>query len=67
MSAREVIVRNSARCGECDTEIVSAHRHDFVKCPCGNLFVDGGNSYRRRGFLTDNWVDTSEYATEVSA
>lgn len=43
------IIRNSAKCLICDTEIESVHRHDFKVCPCGNLFVDGGKSYIRRG------------------
>jgi len=42
------IVRNSARCLGCDTEIVSAHVHDFVTCNCGALSVDGGNHYLKR-------------------
>ena len=42
------IVRNSARCLGCDTEIVSAHVHDFVTCNCGALSVDGGNYYLKR-------------------
>lgn len=61
---REVITRNSAKCLSCGDEIVSAHRHDFVTCVCGNLFVDGGNDYRRRGFKTGDWEDTSVYTTE---
>jgi hypothetical protein len=27
----------------------SRHRHDFVKCKCGNAFLDGGNDYVRAG------------------
>lgn len=55
-----VILRNSAHCLACNTEIVSTFRHDFVSCSCGNVFVDGGNSYLRRG-VKDNslYKDTS--------
>lgn len=42
------IIRNSARCLGCDTEIVSAHVHDFVTCNCGALSVDGGHYYLKR-------------------
>jgi hypothetical protein len=27
----------------------SKHRHDFVKCSCGNSFLDGGDEYIRAG------------------
>jgi hypothetical protein len=27
----------------------SKHRHDFVKCNCGNAFLDGGDDYIRAG------------------
>ena len=57
----EIITRNSARCLECNDEIESTSRHDLVTCGCGNVFVDGGHQYRRRGFRTDAWEDTSEY------
>ena len=56
-----MIVRNSAKCALCGDEIVSKYRHDFVRCKCGEIFVDGGNSYLRRGASTslDNILDTS--------
>ena len=55
-----VILRNSAHCLSCDTEIVSSFRHDFVSCSCGNVFVDGGKSYLRRGVKDSSlYKDTS--------
>lgn len=42
------IVRNSARCAKCGDEVESRHRHDFVACGCGAIFVDGGTDYLRR-------------------
>jgi hypothetical protein len=55
------IVRNSVRCNDCGDEIESTHRHDFVKCSCGNVFVDGGRDYLRRGWHPDGkgYTDTS--------
>lgn len=44
------IIRNSAKCLKCGDEIESKHRHDFVQCSCGNVFVDGGKDYLRRGW-----------------
>lgn len=48
LNGAKVIWRNSAVCGDCLTEIVSTHRHDYVTCPCGKVSVDGGHSYLRR-------------------
>jgi len=39
---------NSAKCLKCGDTIVSASRHDFVTCSCGNLSVDGGHDYLKR-------------------
>lgn len=43
------IRRNAAKCLKCDTVLESRHRHDFQQCECGNVFVDGGLDYMRRG------------------
>jgi len=54
------VIRNSARCLDCNTEIESTHRHDFKWCACGNLAVDGGKDYLRRLFQNSaRYVDTS--------
>lgn len=42
--------RNRVRCKRCDTVIESKHRHDFVTCKCGDISVDGGQSYSKRAF-----------------
>ncbi len=43
------IVRNALRCKKCDDVIESRHRHDFVRCQCGAVFVDGGHDHLRSG------------------
>jgi Zn finger protein HypA/HybF involved in hydrogenase expression len=54
------IIRNSAKCKKCQDEIESKHRHDFVRCKCGEIFVDGGKEYFRRGASDlENIIDTS--------
>lgn len=54
------IIRNSAKCKLCGDEIESVHRHDFKSCSCGEIFVDGGKSYIRRGAKDlNNIIDTS--------
>jgi len=57
-----MIVQNAVICNKCDDFIFSKHRHDFVECKCGNIFVDGGQEYLRRGGhgLTDrSYTDLS--------
>ena len=43
-------MRNRARCRKCGDVVESLHRHDFVACSCGAIFVDGGQDYHRAGF-----------------
>jgi hypothetical protein len=40
---------NAAVCKKCNDYIRSKHRHDFVTCKCGEIFVDGGSWYQRLG------------------
>lgn len=44
-----IIVRSRAQCMKCLDVIESKHRHDFVRCKCGNIFLDGGLEYVRYG------------------
>lgn len=57
------ILTNSIRCRHCDDTITSTHRHDFQKCKCGAVFVDGGREYLRRGFVTSRDEDYEELST----
>lgn len=43
------LLRNQAQCLRCGDVIESTHVHDLVSCSCGQLFVDGGLEYLRRG------------------
>lgn len=47
--------KNKAKCRNCNTTIESRHRHDFVSCQCGSIFVDGGNDYWRAGGSAENF------------
>lgn len=53
------IVKNQAKCLKCGEVVESKSRHDFRKCKCGNVFVDGGRDYVRHGFrdksLYEDW------------
>jgi hypothetical protein len=46
-------MRNRARCNSCKDIIESTYRHDFVRCSCGTIFVDGGKEYFRAGYTGD--------------
>jgi len=54
------IIRNMAKCKLCGDVIESTFRHDFVRCKCGAIFVDGGKDYLRRGGESDNIIEMSE-------
>lgn len=41
-------MKNIAKCAKCDDIIESKFRHDFVRCKCGAIAVDGGNDYIKR-------------------
>lgn len=59
------IKSNKIKCHKCKVIIESRHRHDFRYCPCGAVFVDGGNDYLRRGFTSiEDFEELSEYEDE---
>lgn len=41
---------NGAECLNCHDIIYSLTVHDFKQCKCGEIMVDGGKSYQRRGW-----------------
>jgi hypothetical protein len=42
-------MRNRAKCKLCEEELESIHRHDWVQCKCGEIYIDGGLDYLRCG------------------
>jgi hypothetical protein len=59
-----MIIRNAAKCLKCGDVIESKHCHDFVKCSCGNLFVDGGKDYLRRGYIDISLIEELSFSEE---
>lgn len=56
----QFIIRNSSKCLKCGDEIESKSRHDCQVCTCGNVMVDGGMEYFRRGVGdSELYLDTS--------
>ena len=43
-----MIIRNRIRCRRCGDIIESTYTHEFVRCSCGAVAVDGGREYLRR-------------------
>ena len=55
------LIRNRAQCRKCEDVIESKHRHDFVRCKCGAIYIDGGLEYTRGGAKDLNdIIDMSE-------
>ena len=56
-----VIINNKAQCKLCLDIVESKSGHNFVRCKCGEIFVDGGKNYLRRGANNfDNFIELSE-------
>ena len=49
----------------CGDVLESKTRHDFVRCKCKSIFVDGGKDYFRRGGDARNMIDLSVYADDA--
>lgn len=54
------IISNKAKCNKCGEIVESKHRHDFVRCSCKNLAVDGGKDYLKRLYKDYGYEDLSE-------
>ena len=45
---KKMIIRNRAKCLKCGEIVESTFTHDYKRCRCGALAVDGGHDYIRR-------------------
>jgi hypothetical protein len=62
-----IIKKNEIACKLCGNIIESTHRHDFKWCLCGEVFVDGGLEYLRRGGKNlDNIMELSDYDDDAT-
>lgn len=52
------------QCGRCKDIIQSQYRHDYVRCECGEIFVDGGDEYSRYS-LGEGTVVLKEYGVQL--
>lgn len=56
-----MISRNIAKCRACGDVVESRHRHDWKQCFCGEMFVDGGKDYLRRGYGKKGYIELSTW------
>lgn len=60
---KRVLTRNAVRCHKCGEVIESLHRHDFRRCSCGSVAVDGGLDYTKRSTVEGaTFTEMSEWA-----
>ena len=56
---RRVLV-NKVRCKKCNDILESKHEHDFKRCSCGSIFIDGGTDYQKYGWGLNQQEEKSE-------
>lgn len=54
------IITNKIKCKKCGDTIESIHVHDYKRCSCGQVSVDGGHDYLSRNFPKFPWEDYLE-------
>lgn len=70
MTLKQYIKRNKIKCLSCGDIIESTHVHDYKRCKCGKVAVDGGTEYLKRAYPEGNpydwFVDLSEVQNDIS-
>lgn len=56
----EKIISNKIKCNICGDIIESKSIHDYKKCSCGRVSVDGGKEYMKRSYKKkDDYIELS--------
>ena len=55
------ILVNKIQCNKCKDIIESKHVHDFQRCSCKSIAVDGGLEYLRRVGNLEDIIELSEF------
>ena len=58
------IISNKVKCNKCGDIIESAYTHDFKWCSCRNVAVDGGYSYLKRCYASEDYTELSQIEKE---
>lgn len=57
------VIINKVCCKKCGSIIEFKHTHDFQRCSCGAIAIDGGTDYQRAtwpaGASVDDYIDFS--------
>ncbi|GIO28058.1 DUF7695 domain-containing protein [Ornithinibacillus bavariensis] len=57
------VIVNKVRCKKCNSIIESKYTHDFQRCECGAIAIDGGREYQRllwpSGKEMEDYIDFS--------
>ena len=61
---KEKILSNKVKCLHCGDVIESKTVHDFQKCSCGSISIDGGHEYLKRIGKEEDYVELSEMTNE---
>lgn len=60
-------MRNRAKCKLCNNIIESLTIHDYITCTCGEISIDGGNTYRRcRAKNWNNFLRIDDEGNEIN-
>lgn|SRR6185295_4891498 len=59
-------MKNRAKCKLCKSIIESFHDTDYVRCSCGEIYVDGGNAFRCGATDWDNFLRVDEKGNEIA-
>lgn len=62
---REIIKHKGLRCLKCGSEIFSTHVHDFKRCECGAIAVDGGFDYHKWTGEREDFVEIEKDFTKI--
>ena len=54
------IITNKVKCNKCGDIIESTYTHDFKWCSCHNVAVDGGHSYLKRCYASEDFTELSQ-------
>lgn len=56
------------KCNICGDKIKSMSRHDYKKCECGRIAIDGGDDYMKINYIKyDDFTIIDEDEVEISS
>ena len=59
-----MILRNSAKCHNCNDEIVSEYIGEYKQCKCGNVSIYGGRLELHHSYKDEKLYENTSITTE---